>query len=97
MDEAQAQEYIDTFFETYKRILPYFEEEYEKLIGPGCLRASTQESGDGSHPQIPQKKERQADAGDEGDAATAGRVPSSQGLSGQAQRAKSAEEAWTPG
>ncbi len=34
VDEEQAKEYIDTFYETYKRILPYFDGEYEKLIAP---------------------------------------------------------------
>lgn len=34
VDEVQAQQYIDTFFETYKGVLPYFGEEYKKLTGP---------------------------------------------------------------
>jgi len=33
VDEAQAKDYIDTFFDTYKAVLPYFDEEYEKLTG----------------------------------------------------------------
>lgn len=33
VDEAQAENYIDTFFETYKGILPYFKDEYGRLIG----------------------------------------------------------------
>ena len=32
VDEARAQEYIDRFFDTYKSIPPYFDEEYKKLI-----------------------------------------------------------------
>jgi DNA polymerase I len=32
--ESQAEDYIDTFFATYVSVLPYFDEEYEKLIGP---------------------------------------------------------------
>jgi len=35
VDEAQAQDYVDTFFETYKGILPYFDQEYEKLTQRG--------------------------------------------------------------
>jgi DNA polymerase I len=31
VDEDQAQEYIDTFFETYKSILPYFDDEFGRL------------------------------------------------------------------
>ena len=31
VDETQAQRYIDTFYETYQRILPYFEEESASL------------------------------------------------------------------
>ncbi len=31
VDEDHAQEYIDTFFGTYKGILPYFQAEYDKL------------------------------------------------------------------
>jgi DNA polymerase I len=31
VDERQAQRYIDTFFGTYKSILPYFDEEYGGL------------------------------------------------------------------
>jgi hypothetical protein len=34
VDEAQAQDYIDTFVGTYKGILPYIDEEYEKLTNP---------------------------------------------------------------
>jgi DNA polymerase I len=34
VDEVQTQQYIDTFFDTHKGILPYFEDEYEKLTGP---------------------------------------------------------------
>ncbi len=34
VDATRAQGYIDTFFDTYKRILPYFDEEYRKLTGP---------------------------------------------------------------
>lgn len=30
-DESQGREYIGAFFDTYKGILPYFDEEYEKL------------------------------------------------------------------
>ena len=33
VDEDQAQEYIETFFDTYKGIPPYFDGEYKKLIG----------------------------------------------------------------
>jgi len=33
VDATQSQEYIDTFFETYNGIPPYFDEEYEKLTG----------------------------------------------------------------
>jgi DNA polymerase I len=33
-DESQAEDYIGTFFDTYKAVLPYFEDEYERLIGP---------------------------------------------------------------
>ncbi len=33
VDEGQAQTYIDTFFATYKRVLPYFDEEYRRLTG----------------------------------------------------------------
>ena len=33
VDEDQAQDYIETFFATYKGILPYFKEEYDKLTG----------------------------------------------------------------
>jgi DNA polymerase-1 len=32
-DENRAKGYIDAFFDTYKGILPYFDEEYEKLTG----------------------------------------------------------------
>ena len=32
-DATLAQGYIDTFFDTYKGILPYFEDEYKKHIG----------------------------------------------------------------
>jgi DNA polymerase I len=38
VDERQAQRYIDTFFGTYKGILPYFEDEYDRLIGPEVLK-----------------------------------------------------------
>ncbi len=31
VDEDQAEHYIDTFFDTYKGILPYFQAEYDKL------------------------------------------------------------------
>jgi DNA polymerase I len=31
VDEAQAEDYIDAFFGTYSRILPYFEDEYGRL------------------------------------------------------------------
>ena len=33
VNETQAEEYIETFFATYKGILPYFKEEYDKLTG----------------------------------------------------------------
>ncbi|MFC1833800.1 DNA polymerase [Thermodesulfobacteriota bacterium] len=33
VNEPQAEEYIETFFATYKGILPYFKAEYEKLTG----------------------------------------------------------------
>ena len=35
VDEGQAQDYIDTFFGTYKSILPYFDEEYGKFTDSG--------------------------------------------------------------
>jgi len=31
VDEGQAQDYIDTFFTTYKTLLPYFDEEFRRL------------------------------------------------------------------
>lgn len=34
MDEAQAEDYIDIFFGTYKSILPYFREEFGRLMEP---------------------------------------------------------------
>lgn len=33
VDESQAEDYIDTFFGTYKSILPYFDEEFGRLVG----------------------------------------------------------------
>jgi DNA polymerase-1 len=33
VNETRAEEYIETFFATYKGILPYFKQEYEKLTG----------------------------------------------------------------
>ena len=33
VNETQAEEYIETFFATYKGILPYFNAEYDKLTG----------------------------------------------------------------
>lgn len=33
MHEAQAEEYIETFFATYNGILPYFKQDYDKLTG----------------------------------------------------------------
>ncbi|MGB6064554.1 MAG: DNA polymerase [Desulfomonilaceae bacterium] len=35
VDESQAQDYIDTFFGTYKSILSYFDEEFGRLTDPG--------------------------------------------------------------
>lgn len=34
VDEARAQDYIDTFFDNYKGVLPYFDKEYDRLTGP---------------------------------------------------------------
>lgn len=38
VDEAQAKDFIDTFFGTYKSILPYFKDEYGRLTEPGVSK-----------------------------------------------------------
>ena len=86
VDEAQAEGYIDTFFGTYKEILPYFDDEYKKLIGQDVSERVLKNPVTGRIRRFRRRESDKLMTGDEGDSVAAGRVPPSQGLTDQTQR-----------
>ena len=56
VEEAEALEYIDTFFGTYKSILPYFDEEYGRLTEPGVSERVLKNPVTGRIRRFPRRK-----------------------------------------
>ncbi len=56
VDETKAQAYIDTFFGTYKNILPHFDDEYRRLTEPKASERVLKNPATGRIRRFPRRK-----------------------------------------